>query len=253
MSQIAFNTANLVARVTGYRFELRHWGDQHQRTIRETDESEWRDICERIAGLGYRAAEVWEAHAAPEALDAAKAGVWKRIMEDAGLEPVGYAGGLRPETTQVCQWLGIPRINGGLNRTVEEATELCRSSEIEFNFENHPQKSAQEILDAVGGGNRWLGVCIDTGWLGTQGVPAPEAIRLCGDRVRHVHVKDVKAHGGHDTCLLGEGVVDVAGCIAALKEIGYVGWYSWEDEPENRNPFDSAARNREWIEAQLGD
>ena len=31
----------------------------------------------------------------------------------------------------------------------------------------------------------------------------------------------------------------------------YAGWYSWEDEPENRNPFDSAVRNREWIEKRL--
>jgi hypothetical protein len=28
-------------------------------------------------------------------------------------------------------------------------------------------------------------------------------------------------------------------------------WYSWEDEPEDRNPFDSAVRNRQWIEARL--
>ena len=36
-----------------------------------------------------------------------------------------------------------------------------------------------------------------------------------------------------------------------LKELGYAGWYSWEDEPEDRNPFDSAVRNRRWIEKQL--
>ena len=27
--------------------------------------------------------------------------------------------------------------------------------------------------------------------------------------------------------------------------------YSWEDEPEDRSPMDSAARNREWIERRL--
>jgi sugar phosphate isomerase/epimerase len=45
--------------------------------------------------------------------------------------------------------------------------------------------------------------------------------------------------------------VNVAGCLTALRDIGYTGWYSWEDEPEDRNPFDSAVRNRQWIEAQL--
>jgi sugar phosphate isomerase/epimerase len=128
---------------------------------------------------------------------------------------------------------------------------LRRDFGIGFNFENHPQKSAEEILARVGGGDEWLGVCIDAGWLGAQGVPAPEAIRICGDRVRRVHLKDVKAPGAHETCLLGEGVVDVAGCIAALKAMGYAGSYSWEDEPEDRNPFDSAVRNRVWIEERV--
>jgi len=50
---------------------------------------------------------------------------------------------------------------------------------------------------------------------------------------------------------LGEGVAQVAGCIATLKEIGYSGWYAWEDEPEDRNPFDSAVRNRRWIEERM--
>ena len=43
-----------------------------------------------------------------------------------------------------------------------------------------------------------------------------------------------------------------AGCIAALRSIAYTGWLSWEDEPEDRNPFDSAVRNREWISLRTG-
>lgn len=33
--------------------------------------------------------------------------------------------------------------------------------------------------------------------------------------------------------------------------LGCPGWYSWEDEPEDRNPFDGARRNREWLEERL--
>ena len=74
---------------------------------------------------------------------------------------------------------------------------------------------------------------------------APDIARLYEDS------KDVKAAGKHETCLLGDGVVNVAGCLQALREIGYAGWYSWEDEPEDRNPFDSAVRNRRWIAEHL--
>ena len=252
-SRIAFNTANLVARVSGYRYELSRWGEQHQKTVAATDEQAWCNICQEIAAAGFRALEVWEAHAAPETMTESRARTWKRILDDAGLRPIGYAGGLRRETLQICAWLGIPHVDGGLRGlSPDQATPLCREFGIRFNHENHPEKSAQEILAVIGGGNEWLGVCVDTGWLGTQSVPAPEAIRTLGPLVRHTHIKDVKAAGKHETCLLGDGVVNVAGCLRALREIGYTGCYSWEDEPEDRNPFDSAARNRRWIAQYLG-
>jgi L-ribulose-5-phosphate 3-epimerase len=241
-----------VARVTGYRYQLSQWMDQHKKTIAATDEAAWRAICKEIAAAGFRAVEVWEAHAAPESLDEAKARTWRRILDDHGLTPVAYAGGLRPETLRVCQWLGIPHVDGTLREnTPEKATALCREHGVRFNVENHPEKSAAEILAKIGGGNEWLGVCIDMGWLGTQGVSGPAVIKACAPFVRHTHVKDVKAAGKHETCLLGEGTADVAGGLGALREVKYAGWYSWEDEPEDRNPFDSAARNREWIEKHL--
>lgn len=250
--RIAFNTANLVARFTNYHYELKNWGEQHQKTVAMTDAAAWEAICRDIAAAGFSAVEVWEAHAAPESLNREKAAQWKRILEQHKLRPIAYAGGLRRETVQICQWLGIPHIDGGLRgQTPEEATALCRESGIRFNLENHPEKTAAEALAKIGGGNGWLGLCVDTGWFGTQGADVPHEIRAAGKLVRHTHIKDVKAAGAHETCLLGEGVVNVPGCLAALREIGYTGWYSWEDEPEDRNPFDSAVRNRKWLEARV--
>src|SRR5512141_1983897 len=78
------------------------------------------------------------------------------------------------------------------------------------------------------GGNEWLGVCVDTGWLGTQGVNAAQAIAALGPLVRHVHVKDVLGSGSHQTCRLGDGIVDIPAVLAALQAIGYKGSYSWE-------------------------
>jgi L-ribulose-5-phosphate 3-epimerase len=251
--RLAFNTANLVARVSNYRYELKHWGEQHQKTVALTDEAAWAVICKEIAAAGFPAVEIWEAHAAPESLNRDKTMRWKRILDDHGLRPIGYGGSFRRETLQICQWLGIPYINGGLRgQTPEQATALCQEFGVRFNIENHPEKTAAEALAKVGGGNDWLGLCIDTGWFGTQGANVPEQIRAAGKLLRHTHIKDVKAAGGHETCLLGEGVVNVAGCLTVLQETGYRGWYSWEDEPEDRNPFDSAVRNRKWLEGHLG-
>ena len=251
MSKIAFNTANLVARVSGYQFEMKNWGAQHQKTVAETDEVAWRDICREIAACGFRAIEVWEAHAAPESLDEGRAKRWRAIMDEAGLQPIAYAAGLRPETVQVCQWLGIPHIDGGMRLSLDDSIKLCHDTGASFNYENHPERSPQEIMDKIGDGDAHMGICIDTGWLGTQGLDAPETIHELGSWMRHLHLKDVKAIGGHETCLLGSGIVDIERCIQVAKANGYDGWYSWEDEPEDRNPFDSAVQNREYIEKLL--
>ena len=249
---VAFNTANLVGRVTDYRFALTDWGEQHRKTMAATDEAAWRQICAEIAATGFQAVEIWEAHASPDSLDEHRARTWKTILEDHGLQPVAYAGGLRRETLQMCQWLGIPHIDGGLgDLSPAEAASLCEDAGIPFNLENHPERNAEEILAKIDGGNRWLGVCVDTGWLASQSAAVPETILRIGDLVRHAHIKDVKRHGAHETCVLGEGVAQVAVCLEALRESGYRGWYSWEDEPEDRNPFDSAARNRQWIQERI--
>lgn len=250
--RIAFNTANLVGRVSGYRYELARWGEQHQKTVAATDEASWRSICADIAAAGYRAVEIWEAHAAPESLTESKANVWRRILEDHHLKPIAYAGGLRPETIAICQWLGIPHVDGGLRGlSPDAATELCRASGIRFNLENHPEKSVEAILKPIGGGNEWLGVCVDTGWLGTQGVSAPDAIRKLGSLVRHVHIKDVLRSGTHETCRLGDGIVDIPAALGALQSIEYPGWYSWEDEPEDRNPMELASWTLRYLRRQL--
>jgi L-ribulose-5-phosphate 3-epimerase len=251
-NRISFVTANLVGQVSGYRFELAHWGDQHKKTVAATDAAAWRSICREIRATGFRAVEIWEAHAAPEVMDRERAATWKKILDDEGLKAIGYGGILSRKTLQICQWLDIPRFNGWIgDNTPAQATALCQEMGVRFNLENHPQKNAAELLKIIGGGNEWLGICIDMGWLGTQGASGPEVIRACGPLVRHTHVKDVRAVGAHETCLLGDGVAQVAACISTLKEMGYTGWYSWEDEPEDRNPFDSAVRNRRWIEKQI--
>ncbi len=248
--KIAFNTANLVARVTNHRFALSQWGEQHKKTAESMNEAEWADICREIADAGYRAIEVWVAHV--ENLDERTASRYVKIMKDHGLTPIGLAGALTETSARICGWLGIPMANGGFwGTTPEEIKRVVESSGIAFNYENHPEKSIEEIRGKIAGVGADIGACIDTGWLGTQGVDAPAAARALGPLVRHVHLKDVKRAGGHETCPLGEGVVNIAGVIEALKEMGYTGWYSWEDEPEDRNPMDIAAEMRRWIEARV--
>jgi L-ribulose-5-phosphate 3-epimerase len=249
--RIAFNTANLVARQSGYRFQLSNWGEQHQLTAKKTDEQEFAAICAEIAAAGYRAVEIWQAHIEPHNMTPQRAQAFAKILAEHRLQPIGMAGSLDENTARVCRDLGIPAANGGFRGPVDAVEAIAAATGVAFNFENHPEPGADAIRQKIDGGRPHVGVCIDTGWLGTQGVDAEQAIRELGPLVRHVHLKDVRAAGAHETCPLGEGVVDVPAVIRVLREISYDGWYSWEDEPEDRNPMEIAAEMRRWIERQL--
>jgi inosose dehydratase len=90
------------------------------------------------------------------------------------------------------------------------------------------------------------GLCLDTGHLYLGGADPVEVARRAGDRVLHVHLKDVEpARAGRvrrgeepfrqaviDGLFvpLGRGGVDIAGTIAALEAGGYRGWYVLEQD-----------------------
>ena len=144
--RVAFNTANLVARVTGYRYIGAEWGAQHDKTAAAMNEKEWAAICREIAAAGYQAVEVWIAHCDPRFTDEKRARGWRRILDDNGLTPIGLAGPLTEENARICQWMGIPAANGGFwGTTLAEVRRVVAATGLRCNFENHPEKSAEEI------------------------------------------------------------------------------------------------------------
>lgn len=68
----------------------------------------------------------------------------------------------------------------------------------------------------------YVGVCYDLGNTASYGHNSPWDIRLLGDLIFEVHVKDRKV-GSSQSVYLGEGDVDFDGCFKALKNIGFNG------------------------------
>jgi sugar phosphate isomerase/epimerase len=74
--------------------------------------------------------------------------------------------------------------------------------------------------------------------------------------IRHVHVKDTTADGDkYHPALLGEGVLPLCDCAAALHQIGYDGWYCLEvekrwdaaaPEPEQSLPMFDRYMHQRW-------
>jgi L-ribulose-5-phosphate 3-epimerase len=158
-------------------------------------------------------------------------------------------------TCELAGAVGAPILGGGCPLLVadrEQVIGLLQKYDLKLAIENHPEKNPGEMLAKIGdGGEGTIGTAVDTGWYGTQGYDAAQAIRLLGSAVFHVHRKDVRAAGGHDTCRLGEGVVPVRECIRALAEINYTGAISIEHEPERYNPDEDLKVSRSLLEGWL--
>jgi inosose dehydratase len=112
------------------------------------------------------------------------------------------------------------------------------------------------VLDATD--PKAVGVLFDIAHYQQGGGDPIAAIRRYRDRIRVVHLKDVRAIDrapGYEWVELGRGRVDVKGCVAALKAIGFRGWAIIELDrvPDaNGSPKASAALNKQYAEQQLG-
>ena len=92
-------------------------------------------------------------------------------------------------------------------------------------------ESAEEyarLLDATA--ESGLGWNPDTGHIVRGGQDLLTCLRAHLDRIRHVHVKDVKADGSWAP--LGEGLCDCPAMFELLSEVGYEGWVVAEEESD---------------------
>src|SRR3989442_3933395 len=109
--KIAFNSANLVGRITGYHFKLTDWATNHARTAKETDAKTFADICREIAETGFTAVELWQALADPSVMTEERAKERRTIMDDHGLQPIAYGGYIRTGAENVSGRLRIDEVN----------------------------------------------------------------------------------------------------------------------------------------------
>jgi inosose dehydratase len=112
-----------------------------------------------------------------------------------------------------------------------------------------------------------VGWCLDCGHLAYGGGDNLEMLARYGDRVRHVHIKDVdgavlarsRAEGWSFAQALehyifpplGEGIARIPDVVTALRAHGYDGWYVLEQDTCAGDPLETARRNREYLEAIL--
>lgn len=120
-----------------------------------------------------------------------------------------------------------------------------------------------------------VGLLLDTGHATYGGGDPVALLQRHGERVRYVHLKDVAAAELERVrtsdiamdeawrrgvfCPIGDGVVDFARLVEALRALDYAGWAIVEQDvvpdAEGRlrpDPFESAVRSRQWLRERVG-
>jgi inosose dehydratase len=137
---------------------------------------------------------------------------------------------------------------------VSEAVELVRRRGFEATFHPHLGTRVQtpaEIERLLAGTD--VPLLLDTGHLTVAGGDAVAAVREWGERINHVHLKDV--HDGA-FCELDTGDVDLLGVLEGLD--GYDGWLvveqDWIPKPgeDAGAQIAAQARNRRWLREHAG-
>lgn len=259
MPAIGFTTANYVARETGWAMHGWEHGDcATQECFRapETYEERLDEILSKVRALGFDTVDVWGAHLGPEWATDEHLAVARGALDRHGLRVATYATWVRPSNVEraceLARGIGTSVIGAGFSGEPEALAPVLRERGVRLAVENHPERTPQDALSKIDRSGGTFAATVDTGWWGTQGYDAARAIAELGEHVLHVHLKDVRAVGEpHDTCVWGEGVVDVEACVRTLQRMRYEGALTIEHEPEDHDPSDEIAELRSRLESWL--
>jgi len=259
--QISFVSASYVCDAIGYPGVQFNWGEAEQVTTERATPQVFAELLDRLKPARLDAVEVWKAHAGPWTWKLADFVALRQLIEQRGLSVVSFASGLgdaredldRTEVTfQAARALGAPVIADWIDRDMAaKIYPLCRKYGIKIGVENHPEKTAAELLETIRGYENWIGVTIDTGNMAAAGGDPVQAIYELQGHIIHVHFKDILPDGGHRCCALGKGVVDVKGIVKALKAIGYDGPLSIEIETGDHDPTEEIIESAQAIRSLL--
>jgi sugar phosphate isomerase/epimerase len=260
---ISFMSANYVAKELGYG-AADEWGPFDVATNAAFEPlgafpARFDDLLAAITALGFDTIDLWFAHlnwrwATPEHVAVAREALGRH-----GVVVVSLAGSIGKTTADVeaaCRLANdldvdlIAGVGPVVHGDRDGATAVLEAHGVRFGLENHPERTPDDVLAAIGD-EPALGAAVDTGWWATQGYDPVAAIHELSDRLVHVHLKDVEEQGTHVSCMHGEGCARIADCVQALLELGYSGPVSIEHEPYDRDPTVECGRMLARIREQL--
>jgi sugar phosphate isomerase/epimerase len=266
MRTVSFITANYVARALGYNGDT-NWKTHDAATVASASAENFLAVVRDVVAAGFDSIDVWTAHChwahhdREDYLEQVKG-----FCSQFDLTITSYAGGIDVKTPdeidrpfKFMKQLGAPLFAGGIRglpspELCRIVNDTCHRYNVRWAYENHPERSFDELLAKVDHGRHdRVGIALDTGWCGTQGMDPLDAVRrlIEMNKLFILHLKDVKDPGKHDTCTLGDGIVPCEKIVRDLVNAKWDGNISIEHEPFDHDPTEeiktSLARVREWL------
>ncbi len=157
----------------------------------------------------------------------------------------------RPQITAPAQW-------NELGRRMTEVGDYLQDNDLRLALHHHmgtPVQTAEDVDRLFEHCGPSVGLLVDTGHLTFAGDEPVKMIRKHGDRVAHVHAKDVRRGAFLQALELdlsfteavlagiftapGDGIVDFAAVMRELKKLDYDGWivHEAEQDPRIANPL----------------
>ena len=132
-------------------------------------------------------------------------------------------------------------------RGLDMAADIARDLGLESSYHPH-LGTISETLDGFHQimDNSSIGFCPDTAHLVASGIDPVAAIDRYGDRLKHVHFKDLSNKTG-EFLPLGEGDIDFAAILAAIRRANYDSWLMVELDSYAGDPKTAAAISKKYL------
>lgn len=158
------------------------------------------------------------------------------------LLPVGQPDSLSPEQAR-----------DNLVTVLQACVPEAEKAGVVYGVENVGQALARTAQDLIGIASR-VGspacqVYYDVGNATGQGADPAAEMRLLGQRVAMIHVKDLRrSEGRRELAIIGQGMVDFPAVAAAARDIGYDGYLTLEVPGTRETADEVAIRSREALQ-----
>lgn len=257
MIPVSFISGNYVARALNYNGS-NNWGEHDRATVALPPRA-FGDVARDVMAAGFEAIDVWSGHCSWKDHTPDRLELIKGYVSQYDLAITSYVGRGPEEADDVrtlCRWikqLGTPLFVGDFPMDLlGDIQRQCGQFDVRFAFENKTETSIDGILERIGGGKHSkIGLALDTGWCGTSGIDALEAVKTLREHISIMHLKDVQAAGAHDTCAIGDGIVPCEQIVRYLDEEGWRGMLCLEHLPFDRDPMPevqtSVERVKSWM------